>query len=209
MAGISRRIAVLGGTFDPIHHGHLVAAQEVLHHLDLDCVLFVPAGSPPHKPERPISPAHHRLRMVALAIGGQPAFALSRVDVDRPGPHYTVDSLALLHQQLGPAARLYFVVGSDSLAELPTWHRPDGILELADLVVVERPGVQANLETLEAHLPGLGKHLHRVAMPLLDISSTDLRARVREGRPISFLLPSAVETYIAENGLYRAEDRGA
>jgi len=204
MAGVSRRVGVLGGTFDPIHHGHLVAAQEVLHALALDCVLFVPAGNPPHKPARPISAAHHRVAMVSLAIAGRPGFQLSRVDVERPGPHFTFDTLTILHERWGTGTRFFFIVGTDSLAELFTWHRPEGIVALADLAVVERPGAGANLEALEARLPGLGSHLHWVNMPLLQISSTNLRSRVRLGRPITFLVPQPVEDYIVEHGLYRA-----
>jgi nicotinate-nucleotide adenylyltransferase len=204
MAGLSRRVGVLGGTFDPIHHGHLVAAQEVLHALELDCVLFVPAGSPPHKPAQPISAAHHRVAMVSLAIAARPRFQLSRVDVERPGPHFTFDALTILHERWGEDTRFFFIVGSDSLAELTTWHRPEGIITLADLAVVVRPGARVDLEALEAHLPGLGSHLHCVSMPLLQISSTDLRARVREGRPIAFLVPQPIEDYILEHGLYRA-----
>ena len=204
MAGVSRRVGVLGGTFDPIHHGHLVAAQEALHALALDTVLIVPAGNPPHKPERPISAAHHRLAMVSLAIAGRPGFELSRVDVDRPGPHFTLDTLTILRERLGAATRFFFIVGADSLAELTTWRRPEGIVALADLAVVERPGTRVDLEALEARLPGLGSHLHWVSMPLLQISSTDLRTRGREGRPIAFLVPRPVEDYIVQHALYRA-----
>jgi len=207
MAGVSRRVGVLGGTFDPIHHGHLVAAQEVLHALALDCVLFVPAGNPPHKPVQPISAAHHRVAMVSLAIAGRPGFQLSHVDVERPGPHFTFDTLTILHERWEEGSRFFFIVGTDSLAELFTWHRPEGIVALADLAVVERPGARVDLEALEARLPGLGRHLHRVNMPLLQISSTDLRARVRDGRPIAFLVPPPVEDYILEHGLYRAGER--
>jgi nicotinate-nucleotide adenylyltransferase len=201
---VSRRVGVLGGTFDPIHHAHLVAAQEALHSLALDCVLLVPAGNPPHKPARPISAAHHRLTMVSLAIAGRAGFQLSRVDVERPGPHFTFDTLTILREQWAAGTRFFFIVGTDSLAELSAWHRPADILGLADLAVVRRPGAQVDLEALEARLPGLGKHLHWVDMPLLDISSTGLRARVAGGRPIAFLVPQPVEAYILENGLYRA-----
>lgn len=201
---MSWRVGVLGGTFDPIHHAHLVAAQEALHALALDCVLFVPAGNPPHKPARPISAAHHRVAMVSLAIAGRPGFHLSLVDVERPGPHYTVQTLTILRERWGAEARFFFIVGTDSLAELSTWRQPEGIVALADLAVVERPGAPVDMEALEARLPGLGRHLHPVDMPLLQISSTDLRARVRDGRPIAFLVPQAVEDYAREHGLYRA-----
>ena len=200
---MSPRLGILGGTFDPIHHGHLVAAQEVLYQLRLDRVLFVPAGDPPHKPSRPVSPAPHRVRMVELGTAGRDDFVLSRVDVDRPGPHYTVTTLRLLRQEWGPEASLYFIEGTDSLADILSWHRPERLIELAELAVVERPGVQLDLGELERHLPGLRERIHWVRMPSLEISSTDLRARVREGRPISYLLPAAVEAYVREQGLYR------
>jgi nicotinate-nucleotide adenylyltransferase len=196
------RLGILGGTFDPIHDGHLVAALEAHHQLALDQVLFVPAATPPHKPGRAISPAHHRLRMIELAIAGQPAFAISRVDVDRPGPHYTVDTLRLLRQTWPPDSALFFIEGSDSLAEMVAWYKPEQLIKLCELAVVRRPGSQTEIPKLEQKLPGLASRLNWVDMPLLDISSTDLRARVREGRPISYLLPAAVEAYILENELY-------
>jgi nicotinate-nucleotide adenylyltransferase len=199
---VSPRLGILGGTFDPIHHGHLVAAQEALYQLRLDRMLFVPAGDPPHKPSRPVSPAPHRVRMVELGTAGQTDFVVSRVDVDRPGPHYTVDTLQSLHQAWGPEACLYFIEGSDSLADILSWYRPERLIELAELAVVERPGVELDLDALEEHLPGLRERVHWVRMPSLGISSTDLRARVREGRPITYLLPAAVEAYVREHGLY-------
>ncbi|MCL7454903.1 MAG: nicotinate-nucleotide adenylyltransferase [Anaerolineae bacterium] len=200
---MSPRLGVLGGTFDPIHHGHLVAAQEVLHQLRLDRVLFVPAGDPPHKPSRPVSATHHRVRMVELGIAGRADFVLSRVDVDRPGPHYTVGMLQLLHREWGPGATLYFIEGTDSLADILSWHRPEQLIALADLAVVQRPGVEVDTDAVERQLPGLRERIHWVQMPSLEISSTDLRARVREGRPISYLLPAAVEGYVREQDLYR------
>lgn len=198
-----RRLGVLGGTFDPIHHGHLVAAQEACYQLELDLVLFVPAGAPPHKPTRPISHARHRLRMIELAIAERPSFALSRLDIDRPGPHYTADMLQLLKQEYGPDTALFFIEGSDALADIQTWHQPERIIELAEIVVVDRPGTELNLARLTEQLPGLATRLHRLPMPLLDISSTDLRQRVREGRPIDYLLPQPVKNYILEHDLYR------
>ncbi len=202
MAAVSQKLGVLGGTFDPVHHGHLVAAQEALFQLGLDWVLFVPAGTPPHKPKRPISPDAHRLRMLELALTDQPHFAISRVDVDRPGPHYTMETLTLLHEAWGPDVTFYFVEGTDSLADILNWRDPARILDLCRLAVVNRPDVEVDLARLEAALPGLRAKLHWVEMPLLEISSTDLRRRVREGRPISYLLPPEVEAYVLENGLY-------
>jgi nicotinate-nucleotide adenylyltransferase len=199
------RLGVLGGTFDPIHHGHLLAAEEARQQLGLERVLFVPAGSPPHKPSRPISPVHHRLRMLELAIADKPFFAISRVDVDRRGPNYTVGTLALLRAEWGSESTLFFIEGTDSLADILTWHQPQRLIELCELAVVRRAGAEIDLERLEEHLPGLTERVHWVQMPRLEISSSDLRARVEEGRSISYLVPPAVETYILEHGLYRGE----
>jgi nicotinate-nucleotide adenylyltransferase len=198
------RLGILGGTFDPIHHGHLVAASEVHHQLDLDRVLFVPAGNPPHKPHRPITPVNHRLRMIQLAIAGRLHFSISRVDVDRPGPCYTVDTLRLLRAAWGSEPALLFIVGVDSLTEIVTWYQPQSLLELCELAVVERPGVLVDPASLERELPGISSKIHWIRMPGLEISSSELRARVREGRPISYLVPAPVERYILEQGLYRS-----
>lgn len=198
-----RRLGILGGTFDPPHHGHLGVAQEAHHQLALDRVLLVPAGAPPHKPSQPITPGHHRLNMLERTIAGNPHLAVSGVDLERPGPCYTVDTLALLRAEYGPGPEFYFIEGADSLADLPTWYRPHHLLELCKLAVVRRPGVEVDLSALEALLPGLRARVHFIQMPLLEISSTDLRHRVREGRPISYLVPSGVEAYIEEQGLYR------
>jgi nicotinate-nucleotide adenylyltransferase len=202
VAEVTRRLGVLGGTFDPIHYGHLVAAQEARYQLALDQVLFAPAAHPPHKLAEPLSPVRHRLRMVELAIEGQAGFALSRVDVDRPGPHYTADMLALLHQAWGPDTGLFFVVGSDSLGDILDWYRPERIIAQAHLAVARRPGTGVDIDALERELPGLRARVCWVEIPLLEISSTRLRARVRQGQPISYLLPPAVEAYVLEQGLY-------
>jgi nicotinate-nucleotide adenylyltransferase len=203
MASLIRRLGILGGTFDPIHHAHLVLAQEVRHQLGLDLVLFMPAGDPPHKPGRPISPAHHRVRMLELAIAGKPYFAISGIDLDRPGPSYTVEALRLLRREWGPTPVFFFVEGADSLAEILNWYHPERLIDLAEIAVVDRPGVQVDLAGLEGRLPGLSARLHWVRMPLLEISASDIRARVRDGRPISYLVPPAVEAYIAEHELYQ------
>ena len=203
MASLIRRLGILGGTFDPVHHAHLVLAEEVLHQLGLDLVLFLPAGDPPHKPGRPISAAHHRLRMLELAIADKSCFVISGVDLDRPGPSYTVEALHLLRREWGPTPIFFFVEGADSLAEILTWYHPERLIDLADIAVVDRPGVQVDLAGLEQRLPGLTARLHWVRMPLLEISASDIRARVRDGRPISYLVPPAVEAYIFEHGLYK------
>ena len=198
-----RRLGILGGTFDPIHHGHLLAAEEARYQLALDRVLFVPAGVPPHKPARPISPASHRVRMVELAIAGKSHFTLSRVDVDRPDPCYTVDTLELLRAEWGPDPRFFFIEGADSLSDIAGWYQPRRLIELCELAVVERPGFAIDLASLEKRLPGLTDRLHLVKMPLLEISSSDLRARVRAGRSISYLVPREVEAYVRQHRLYR------
>ncbi|MGD8473030.1 MAG: nicotinate-nucleotide adenylyltransferase [Anaerolineae bacterium] len=198
-----QRLGIFGGTFDPIHHGHLVAAAEARFQLDLDRVLFVPARVPPHKPAQPISAASHRLRMVELAIATNPHFALSRVDVDRPAPSYTVETLELLRAEWGPGPRFFFIEGPDSLSDIVCWYQPQRLIELCELAVVARPGSNVDLAGLERQLPGLTDRLHWVEMPLLEISSTDVRARARTGRPISYLVPHGVEAYIRQHGLYR------
>ncbi len=198
-----RRLGILGGTFDPIHHGHLVAAQEAHAQLDLDQLLFVPAGNPHHKSQQSLAAPRHRLRMLELAIAGRPAFGISSVDLDRPGPCYSLDTLRVLRAEMGPAAEFFFVMGSDSLHDMRNWHQPRQILELCNLAVVRRQGVTPDLVALEGQLPGLTARLHWIDMPELAISSSDLRWRVRHGRPICYLVPPAVERYIAEHGLYR------
>jgi nicotinate-nucleotide adenylyltransferase len=203
VATVIQRLGIYGGTFDPIHHGHLLAAEEARHQLALDKVLFVPAGVPPHKPTRPISPASHRVRMVELAIAGNAHFALSRVDVDRPAPSYTVDTLELLRAEWGPGPRFFFIEGPDSLSDLVSWYQPQRLIELCELAVVERPGSEIDLASLEKRLPGLSDRIYLVKTPLLEISSSDLRTRVRAGRSISYLVPSEVEAYIRQHGLYR------
>jgi nicotinate-nucleotide adenylyltransferase len=212
---VTRRIGVIGGTFDPVHYGHLVIAEEVCAALELEKMVFAPSGQPPHKPDRVVTDSHHRLAMLERAIAGNPHFSLSRVDVDRAGPSYTVETLQLLRRQWEAEAKhaeqegritLYFVIGWDSLEYLLTWHDPAGILaQLDHLVAVRRPRYnedRAYLDALEARLPGLTQRLLVVAAPQLDISSTDLRARVAQGRPIKYQLPDGVEQYIRQYGLY-------
>jgi nicotinate-nucleotide adenylyltransferase len=194
-------LGILGGAFDPPHYGHLALAENGRVQLGLDRVLFVLTGQPPHKPDRPITPVHHRVAMVEAAIAGNPAFALSRVDLDRPGPHYTVEMLALLQQEY-PAAELFFLMGGDSLAQFLTWRDPASIVRQARLAVMQRPGYELHLKTLERAVAGIRECLVWLDVPYLDISSSDLRRRVREGLPLRYLVPPPVEAYVRAHRLY-------
>ena len=198
------RLGVLGGTFDPIHFGHLLAAEEVREALRLDRVLFAPAGQPPHKQHTPVLMVEHRLAMVSLAVADNPAFAVSRTDVDRPGPHYTVDLMRLVRADYaGDAETTWLIVGADSLLQLATWHAPDELIRNCRLAVVARPNYPVDLAAQEAALPGLSARLDWAEMPVLGIAASDLQQRVREGRSIRYQTPAAVARYVAEHGLYR------
>jgi nicotinate-nucleotide adenylyltransferase len=202
-----RHIGVIGGTFDPIHFGHLVIAEEVYATLKLAEMVFVPAGQPPHKPEQVVTPAQDRLAMLQLAIASNPHFTISMVDLERPGPSYTVETLRLLREQWGEQTAIYFVIGRDSLEDLLDWYDPLGILEQLDyLVAVKRPGYteeKGYIERLEERLPGIRQRLIIMSAPQLEISATELRQRVAEGRPIKYQVPEVVEQYILQHGLYR------
>jgi len=207
LSATTRRVGVFGGTFDPVHYGHLVVAEEVYATLDLAEMVFVPTGQPPHKTKEEITAAEHRLAMLELAIASNPHFTISRIDLDRPGPCYTVDTLRLLRKQWGEETAIYFVIGGDSLEDLLSWYDAPGILEqLTHLVAVKRPGYngsEAYYEWLEARLPGIKRRLLFVEAPQFEISATDLRLRVAEGRPIKYQTPDSVESYIIQYGLYR------
>ena len=196
-----QRIGVLGGTFDPVHNGHLHMARELRHAAGLDAIVWVPAGRPPHKTGQIVSGDRDRLSMLELALAGSPTDEISTIDMDRAGPSYTADMLELLHRQLAPAT-LVFLMGEDSLRDLPTWHDPARILHLAELAVAGRPGIEANLEVLAAVIPGFEGRVHIVPTVEVPYSSSDIRERVRDGKSITGLVPPAVERYIAEHGLY-------
>ncbi len=201
-----RRTGLIGGTFDPIHYAHLAIAEEVRTALDLTEMVFIPAGQPPHKLGQDYTQSSHRLAMVQLAIASNPHFTFSRVEIDRQGPSYLVDTLRILHDQWGPDTQLFFVIGWDSLQEFHTWHNSADILaQLTSLVAVRRPSYEEHIgyNELETRLPGITQRLVVVSAPQLAISSTDLRRRVAEGRPIKYQTPEAVEDYIMEHGLYR------
>jgi nicotinate-nucleotide adenylyltransferase len=199
-------MALMGGTFDPIHHAHLIVAEEVRAVLKLNEITFIPASDPPHKPGRVQTDKHHRLSMLQLAIASNPHFLISRIEVDRPGPSYLVDTLRLLRQEWGKEIEISFIIGGDSLELFETWYDPVGILtQLDHLIVVRRPGYVENIAyntQLENRLPGITRRLLTVKVPQMDISSTDLRRRVREGLPIKYQVPEAVEAYIKQHGLY-------
>jgi nicotinate-nucleotide adenylyltransferase len=197
------RVGILGGTFDPVHLGHLIIAEEARSCLVLHRMAFVPAGQPPHKLDRTITGTEQRLHMLREAIAGNPCFELSRVDIDRPGPCYSVDTVRLLQELWGADTEIHFLVGSDSLAEMPTWHHPERLIQLCRIVAVRRPGYEIDLGALDRAIPGAAARIEMLDAPVLDISSTEIKLRVREGRSIRYLVPAPVERYIYEHGLYR------
>jgi nicotinate-nucleotide adenylyltransferase len=188
----------MGGTFDPIHHGHLVAASEVQSWFDLDEVVFVPTGQPWQKSDRDVSPAEDRYLMTVVATASNPRFSVTRVDIDRGGPTYTVDTLRDLAREY-PGAELYFITGGDALAQILTWRNADEVFKLAHFVGCTRPGHQITELTLEG-LPR--ERVTIVEIPALAISSTECRARVRSGEPVWYLVPDGVVQYIAKRSLY-------
>jgi nicotinate-nucleotide adenylyltransferase len=195
LAKARRRIGVMGGTFDPIHNGHLVAGSEVAHRFGLDEVIFVPTGEPYQKESRAVSPAEDRYLMTVIATASNPRFSVSRVDIDRPGPTYTIDTLRELRDG-DPQADLYFITGADALAKMMTWHDVNELFSLAHFVGCTRPGHRLT----GAGLPD-GK-VSLVEIPALAISSSECRARVAAGEPVWYLVPDGVVQYIAKRGLY-------
>lgn len=203
------RLGVFGGTFDPPHLGHLILAGEALDQLGLDRLLWVVTPDPPHKQGRSITRLSDRLALVETAIADEPAFTLSRVEIDRPGPHYALDTVRLLHDR-HPGDELVYLMGGDSLVDLPDWHRPRELVKACDaLGVMRRPEEVIDLAELEGQLPGLTSKVRFIDAPLLEISSSDLRERAAAGRPIRYYLPSGVFDLIQRRGLYRAPVRPA
>jgi nicotinate-nucleotide adenylyltransferase len=195
------RLGLFGGTFDPIHLGHLILAEQCRESCRLDRVWFIVAGAPPHKPGDRTAVAH-RLEMVRIAIAGNAAFAVSEIETARPGPHYSVETLGAIRRDQ-PGDDLFFLIGADSLAELPTWRDPARIAQLATIVVVNRPGIdQVQSDSLPDFGPG-SHALVSVTFPPIGIASSDLRRRFAEGRTVRYLLPRGVEAYIEAQGLYR------
>ncbi len=218
---MSRKLGILGGTFNPVHFGHLAAAEEVRTRLKLDLILFIPSAMPPHKHDENVPPAVHRMEMVRLAVAENPAFEPSDIEIMRGGRSYTIDTIDEL-RRIHPADELFFITGLDSFQEIKTWHRWQDLLARCRFVVLSRPGYRFSdlakidfLKAAAADLEGLdrGSRTRSIVyagafaifletIPLYDISSTDIRKRVREGRSIKYLLPEPVETYIIKNKLY-------
>lgn len=194
-------VGVLGGTFDPVHHGHLVIAEEAREALGLERVLLVPAASPPHKPGRPVTDAAHRLAMAELAVAGNPSFAVGRLELDRGGVSYTVDTLEALRAD--GVVEPWFILSAEALADFPAWRDPGRILDLARLAVVPRDGSDVlDPDWFTARFPGRGDRVRFVPGPLLPISGSVVRRRAAVGRSVRYLVPDAVAAYIAQHSLY-------
>jgi nicotinate-nucleotide adenylyltransferase len=191
-----RRVGIMGGTFDPIHHGHLVAASEVASRFELDEVVFVPTGQPWQKGDDKVSSAEDRYLMTVIATAANPRFAVSRVDIDRGGPTYTIDTLRDLRKVYGPDANLFFITGADALDKILSWKRVDEAFEQAHFIGVTRPGFELSDDHLPDHTVSL------VQIPAMAISSTDVRSRVAAGQPVWYLVPDGVVQYIAKRHLY-------
>lgn len=193
---------ILGGTFDPPHYGHLAAAETARHTLGLDRILWIPAGSPPHKAHGRVTPAIHRLEMLRLAAAGNPGFAVSDLEIRQAGPSYTVNTLQSL-ASTHSSERLIFILGSDEFAGLATWRQPEEIPRYADLAVMVRAGITFEVGEVERQVPALAGKYSLIQVPNLPISSSELRSKVRAGLPVRYLVPDAVREYIASHGLYR------
>lgn len=203
-----KRIGVMGGTFDPIHYGHLVTAEEAREQFALDMVIFMPSGHPPHKEDRQNLDAESRYLMTVIATASHPAFRVSRMEIDRPGPSYTIDTVRELHRVYGKNTSVFFITGADAVLEILTWKEPENVLAECTLIAATRPGY--DLSRLEEFLPGTagdaapgGPRVQVMEIPALAISSTDIRRRVSEGRSIRYLVPEEVREFIEKNGFYR------
>ncbi len=191
----------MGGTFDPIHYGHLATAEEARHRLALEKVVFIPCGQPPHKKDYPVSAAEHRFAMTRLALEANPVFEISRLEMERKGLSYTIDTIAEL-QRLHPRARLYFITGADAILEILTWKEPQRLALECELVAATRPGYDlAAFRQLAGE--EIAPRVHLMEAPGVNISSSEIRRRVAEGAPIRYLLPESVREYIQAEGLYR------
>lgn len=197
------RIGLFGGTFDPPHLGHLILASEACAQLNLTRLLWVLTPTPPHKLDQTITPLGQRLAMLELAIADNPAFELSRLELDRRGPHYTLDTILLI-QDRSPSADVILLIGGDSLRDLPAWHRPTELVTACrEIGVMRRPGDSVDLSALERSLPGIQSKVRFVDAPLLEIASSEIRRRVTAGEPFRYYVPAAVHEYILQQRLYQ------
>jgi nicotinate-nucleotide adenylyltransferase len=202
--GTKIKTGVMGGTFDPVHLGHLAVAEEARQQVGLEEVIFVPAGHPYFKALARISSSQHRINMLNLALVGKPYFRVSLLEIERPGPSYAVDTLARLRERLNPQDELYFILGWDSLLTLPRWEQPERLIELCQLIAAPRPGFsRPDVNLLESELPGVSRRTMVMDQPVIDISSSDIRERVKQGQAVDHLVVPAVAQYIKENGLYQ------
>lgn len=196
------RVGLYGGTFDPVHYGHLLLAEQCREQLGLNAVWFLPAAVPPHKQGAEISDAQHRVAMLEVAIAGQPSFRVETHELERGGTSYTVDTLAHF-RRVDPTLDLVLLIGADSLVDLPTWREPQRILSLATVAAVNRGRAPIDLAPLQSRIPESAGRVTVVPMPGIDLSATDIRRRVQAGRSIRYMTPRGVEAYIREHGLYR------
>jgi nicotinate-nucleotide adenylyltransferase len=202
------RLGIMGGTFDPIHYGHLVTAEAVRDEFKLDKVIFVPAGNPPHKVERRVTDKKHRYLMTILATITNPFFEVSSIEIDREGYTYTIDTIKEFRKLYGEETLFYFITGADAVLEILTWKNADELLRLCYFVAATRPGIEGNKidQELDKIRKLYGDVIYKVTVPSLAISSTDIRERVAKGRPIKYLLPEPVERYIQKYNLYKEDD---
>jgi nicotinate-nucleotide adenylyltransferase len=196
-----QRVGILGGTFDPPHIGHLILGEYTAEALGLTRLLFIPAADPPHKQDRQKTSVEHRLAMVTIALADNPRFQLSRLDIDRPGPHYSVETVRLV-QESYPDAEIFFVMGGDSLRDLPAWSRPQELIQLCRLAVMRRPGDNISAGMHEQLIPGLSERMVIIDAPVLEIASSDIIERIRQGKSVRYLVPDDVLAYIRTHRIY-------
>jgi nicotinate-nucleotide adenylyltransferase len=196
------KLAVMGGTFDPIHNGHLAVAEAVLHKFSPRRVLFVPGGMPPHKPNVPVTCGEHRYKMTLASVCENPGFDVSRIEINRDGPSFTVETMAQLREICPPDAQIFFIIGADALMEILTWHGAEKLLTLCELIAVHRPGYEIEKSYVENLRKNYNAKIHIFEGPNLDISGTEIRERIAAQKPVSGLMPRAAENYARANGLY-------
>jgi nicotinate-nucleotide adenylyltransferase len=202
MAGLGMRIGIFGGTFDPPHLGHLILAAEATSQMKLDRLLWVLTPDPPHKRDQQLTPIDIRFELVQLSLMDDPTFEMCRIDLDRPGPHYTLDTVKLIQSEY-PDAELYYLIGGDSLHDYPNWHKASELLgELKGLGVMRRPGDQINMSLLEIQIPGITQKIHFIEAPLLEIASHQIRRRIHQGRPFRYYILPVVYQRILEKKYY-------